>query len=432
MPGPRYVLLGLAGARSTWFRDVAQWANASSIPSEFVKCLSAEEVRARLSGGRAFSALLVDAALPVLDRDLVDTAKQAGCAVIVVDDQRRGREWVTLGANALLPSTFSRKDLLEVLAAHTVMIGRSDGIASGMTSPEAMSWQAPMAVVCGSGGTGTSTVAMALSQGLASDVRFSGSVILADFALRGEQAMLHDARDVAPGVQELVEAFRAGNPAAEEIRSIAYAVDQRRYALLLGLRRPRAWSSIRPRAFAAALDGLRQCYRAVVADVDADVEGEDEGGSMDVEERHTMARTAISAADVVFVVGMPGMKGLYSNVRVVSELLSFGVPAQRVVPVFNRSLRSGRARTELTAAFTSLLPDWAGPELNSPMHLPERRVDEALRDGVRLPTTLSQPLARMFDDVLRKADDEARRPVALERVVPGSIGHWDSAEVADG
>ena len=420
------------GARSTWFREVAQWANASSIPCEFVKCVSAEEVRARLAGGRVFSALLVDAALPSLDRDLVEATQHAACAVIVVDDHRRGREWINLGANALLPPAFSRKDLIDVLAAHSAMIGRSEGNTVSEASTDGSRWHAPLAAVCGPGGTGASTVAMALAQGLGADVRLGGSVILADFALQGEQAMLHDARDVAPGVQELVEAFRAGDPAPDEIRSVAYVVDQRRYALLLGLRRPRAWSSIRPRAFAAALVGLRRCYRAVVADVDADVEGEDEGGSIDVEERHTMARTTIAAADVTFVVGLPGMKGLYSTVRVVSDLLAFGVPAQRVVPVFNRSLRSSRARAEVTSAFTSLLPDWAGPDLNAPLHLPERKVDEALRDGVRLPTALSQPLARTFHDVLQTADDEARRPEALQRVVPGSMGHWDGDDVADG
>lgn len=31
MAAPRYVVLGLANARSTWFRDVAQWSNASAV-----------------------------------------------------------------------------------------------------------------------------------------------------------------------------------------------------------------------------------------------------------------------------------------------------------------------------------------------------------------------------------------------------------------
>ena len=34
----RFVVLGLAQARSSWFRNVAQWSNSASIPVEFVKC----------------------------------------------------------------------------------------------------------------------------------------------------------------------------------------------------------------------------------------------------------------------------------------------------------------------------------------------------------------------------------------------------------
>ena len=79
MAGARFVLLGLAQVRSDWFREVSQWATTGAIAAEFVKCVSAEEVRARLAGGRQFSALLVDASLPSLDRDLIDTVQAAGC-----------------------------------------------------------------------------------------------------------------------------------------------------------------------------------------------------------------------------------------------------------------------------------------------------------------------------------------------------------------
>src|SRR5437667_3955566 len=39
---------------------------------------------------------------------------------------------------------------------------------------------------------------------------------------------------------------------------------------------------------------------------------EDAGGSIDVEERHHFARTAVTQADAVFVVGNPTMKGIHS------------------------------------------------------------------------------------------------------------------------
>ncbi|MDP9419863.1 MAG: hypothetical protein M3P53_06925, partial [Actinomycetota bacterium] len=48
--------------------------NGHSLLAEFVKCVSAEELRARLASGRPFSAALVDATLPAFDRDLVDLA----------------------------------------------------------------------------------------------------------------------------------------------------------------------------------------------------------------------------------------------------------------------------------------------------------------------------------------------------------------------
>src|SRR4029077_19561840 len=130
-----------------------------------------------------------------------------------------------------------------------------------------------------------------------------------------------------PGVQELVEAHRAGRPAPEEVRALTFAVDERGYHLMLGLRRSRHWAGIRPRSFAASFDSLRRAYHVVVCDIDADFEGEAEGGSIDVEERNTMARHPALRADAVIAVGSPTMKGLHSLVRVLHDLLTVGVAA---------------------------------------------------------------------------------------------------------
>ena len=53
MAGERYVVLGLAPARSAWFRSVGLWANSGALPAEFLKCMSAEEMRARLAWSSA-------------------------------------------------------------------------------------------------------------------------------------------------------------------------------------------------------------------------------------------------------------------------------------------------------------------------------------------------------------------------------------------
>jgi hypothetical protein len=249
-------------------------------------------------------------------------------------------------------------------------------------------------------------------------------VLLADLRLRAEQAVLHDAGDVLPCVQELVEAHRSGQPTADDVRALAFAVPERRYSVLLGLRRPRHWPAIRPQAFEAAFDALRRSWGVLVCDIDADLEGEDDAGSIDIEERNVMARTAAAQADAVFVVGLPELKGVHSLVRVLEDLVSFGVDPARIVPVLNRAPRSARARAGLAAVLAELTSPFAGGRLMNPIHVPERAGVEAdLHDGARLPASLGAPLAGAFKAMLDRPRPE---PVGSspEVVRPGSLGQW--------
>jgi hypothetical protein len=425
----RYVVLGVAPARAAWFRAVAQWSHSASLPVEFVKCVSTTELEARLASARPFSAVLVDAGQPGLDRDLVDAARAAGCAVLVVADGRAAHDWVALGVAATLPFNLSRDDLLEALSAHARPIGHGD-VFDGEAPEETgiPPWRGTIVAVVGPGGTGASTAAIALAQGLGSDVRHGGLVLLADLKLRAEQAMLHDARDVVPGVQEVVEAHRTGRPTAEDVRALTFGVDERHYHLLLGLRRARFWTTLRPRAFEAAMTSLARAFTVVVCDVDADLEGEDDGGSADVEDRNVMARTAVSRADVVIAVGVPTMKGTHSLVRVIDEVVAFGVEPARIAPVFMRAPRSPRQRAQFTTALAQLVAPGAARALLTPAFVPDRRVDEALRDGVRLPGAVVDPLVAAYHAVLAR-NTQAVRPAmtagdVARRVRPGELGAW--------
>lgn len=427
----RYVLLGLAHVRSAWFREVSRWSTSASLPIEFVKAMSLEEVRTRLASGRGYSALLVDDDVPGLDRDLIDAALEAGCTVIVVDSGRTTRSWPELGASAVVPADLDPTTLLQALAQLARPIGQVDAdITSFDADPTSDGYRGRVIAVTGPGGTGASTVAIALAQGLARDPRHASMVCLADLALHAEQAMLHGSPDVVPGVQELVDAHRLGHPSTDAVRELTWPVEARGYHLLLGLRRHRDWTSLRPRALAAALDGLRRGFRLVVADVDDDVEGERATGSVDVEERNSLARTTLSLADVVVVVGSPGMKGLHSLLRCTREVLELGVPAHRVVPLVNRSPKSPRGRAEVTRAYGSLLTaSGADPAVPSPLHLSERRqLDLALRDGVALPEawfgSVPAAVARLLDDLDEGAAPTRAASRAPVPVAPGSLGSW--------
>jgi hypothetical protein len=194
---------------------------------------------------------------------------------------------------------------------------------------------------------------------------------------------------------------------------------------LLGLRRPRDWAVLRPRAFEAGLESLLRSFRVTVADVDADLEGEAECGSIDVEERHLMGRSAVARADVVVVAMSSGLAGVHRGARIVDHLLAFGVDAERVLPVVNRAPRSARQRAEITqslaAAITALR---GGPaSVASPTFVGERRrLDDAHRDSVPLPRPLAEQLRSAAEALLERSP--ARHRVEPEPVTPGSIGSW--------
>lgn len=424
----RYVALGLAPARSEWFTEVARWATTAVLPLEFVKCLASEEAHARLESGRRYSALLVDGGLPGLERDLLDQARAQGCAVIVIDDDPPRRDWFALGALAVLPPSFGREQLIAALDEHAHAVRDPAARAVDGGSDVAPSWQGTLVTVVGGGGTGSSTMSLALAQGMAADPRDRGTVLLADLALRADQAMLHDARELVPGLPELVEAHRVGTPTPGEVAQLTFEVRTRGYRLLLGLRRPRDWAALRPRALEAGLRTLRSSHRVVVADADADLEGEAECGSIEVEERNLLARTAVGHADLVVAVGGPDLTGTHRLRQILSALLDHGVPPARILPVVNRAPRSPKARAARAAALAGLLRathDHA-PPIAGPIFVPERRrLDDTLVDGRSLPAALTDPLTR---GVLAGLDHAARhaphRDTAPEPIAPGSLGSW--------
>lgn len=439
MAAERYVLLGLAHVRSAWFRDLSRSSTTASLPIEFLKAMSIEEVRVRLRGGRGYSAVVIDDGIAGFDRDVIDLALEAGCAVIVIDSGRTNVQWSNLGTSAVLPADFSSTELLQVLAQVATPITRRHESPPPLDGSDARpGYRARVVAVTGPGGAGRSTVSIALAQGLAADARHAGLVCLADLALHADHAMLHASPDVVPGVVELVEAHRGGTPTIDTIRSMSWWVEDRGYHLLLGLRRHRDWTLIRPRAFQAAFDGLRRGFRVVVADIDDDLEGERISGSLDVEDRNAMARSVVQVADLVVVVGAPGMKGLHSLLRVVRDLLDQGVAGDRVLPVINRAPRSPRARAEITRSFGDLLASSTGERsVPTPVHLPMRRnLEMSLRDGARLPepwlASVCGPCVAMLDRDGGDDDTDERSMLEPVAIAPGSLGSWTEQLDGDG
>jgi len=366
----------------------------------------------------------VDGHLPGADRDLIDLARSRDCAVVIVDDDRAERDWSALGASAVVPPDFGRAQLMAVLEAIASPVQRADLAALALASPAASGQAGRIVAVTGPGGAGSSTLAAALAQGLAADGQ---RVVLADMALHADQALLHGTPDVIPGLPELVDAHRAGVPTADDLAELLFDIVDRRYHLLLGLRRHRDWAALRPRAFEASLASLRTAFETTVIDVDCDVEGHAETGSVELEDRNLIARTVFATADIAVVVGRPGMQGVHALSRTIEALVTARVEPTRLVPVFNAAPRSPRARAELTRTINALCAPAVGraSDLAPPLFVPFRRqVEQAHRDASSLPRHLATPLADAVRSALRRSAPVDHTGAEPELVIPGSLGQW--------
>lgn len=418
-PEGRYVLLVTASARSSWPSALSRLATTGAAPIEVVRCVSLAEVKTRLDGGRPFSAVVLDASMPGADRDLADRAQQAGAVLVLVDDGRVERVWEATGAAAVLPLSFDRHQLLDALTTHAVAVRRVEATAP----PEPIEPPAtgPLFAVTGPGGTGASTVSIALAQAIADAGQ---RCVLADLRLDASLAMLHGTPDVAPGVPELLDACRVAMPDAASVIGLTFAVVDRGYDLLLGLRRHRDWTLVRRRATDAALGALRATYHCVVAEIDPDWEGVERTGAPEVEERNTLARSALAAAAVVLVVGRPGLAGIHALVRTVGAAIDEGAEPSRLVPVVNQAPRHPRARAEIQRAVADLSQPVLGRSGDLPpvVFVPHRRATEAChRDGKRLPAPIGQGLWRAVAAVTALVGDRPAPPLP-QLVVPGSLG----------
>ena len=340
--------------------------------------------------------MLIDGGSPESDRDLIAAANRAGARAVVVDAPHVPVDWRALGAHEVVAPDFSREDLVAALTVGPSPVEHSNPLH-------------PLVSVTGPGGTGASTIAIAISQGLAAGSR---QVLLADLRRNAELHVLHHLGAHEAGIGDLVEAHRTSLPEPQRLRELPARVP-RGYGLLAGLRRAVGWSSLRPRSLDATLRGLRTAYDVVVCDIDPDLEGEAEGGSFDVEERNSLSRMAVAHSAAVIVVGGPGAKGAHSLLRVLGEVWSHGVSAQQTIAVVNRGDRLSLERLGVAL-------DQLGAGATRTLLLPEVSLESLLLTDAPLPGGLVAPLTASVEALL--AAGSAPRVSRPERITPGSLG----------
>lgn len=387
--------------------------------------MSVEDLRTRAASGRRFSAALVDGRLPTIDRDLIGGLHDVGIPTLVVESAPDRCDWLALGAVACLAVPVTRDGLQQLLELHASPVAElAHDLEDRAHPPADHRARGPLVAVTGSPGSGRSTISAAVAQHLA-DRRPGPGVVLLDLARRAHQALLHDAGDLVPGIQELVEACRNASLTAHDLRPFTFAIEHRGYALVVGLRRPRDWVTLRARAFAMALESTRRGFELVVADVDDDTEGEAQTGSFDIEDRNLMTRAALSKADVVVVVALPTLTGLRDLVDALQTLGELGVAGPRTLVVVNRAPRSARARAELSRTIADLVDaDDRHPRYAGAVFVAERRnLDLIHHDQARFPTSMTDPAGRAVEAMLHRNPNRTPDP-DLEPVLisPGALG----------
>lgn len=408
----RFVVVGVASTRSPWFSDVARWTTSGLIAAEYTQAMSIEEVRAVLGSGKKISAVIAGSGTIGLDREFMALTTSLDVAVVVVEDHPGAHDWDSLGVAERLPRTFSPDDLRDALERHAKRIDprghRNSAVSVSVDPDEPL---APLIAVTGAGGSGVSTIAMALASGIGSRTPGDGPherTALADLTRSGDLTMYHDVGDVIPGLPELVEAHRGDTPDPETVRDLLFEIPDRPYELLLGQRRNRDSAAMAPLSTAAAIDGLRRSYAFVVADVDPTVDGEAETGSVDIELFNAAQRHAFGVASVLVVVSNPGMRGIRRMSTLLATMGRCGVPAERVLPVWNRAPRGPSARAAMTRLTSEISP------LDQPVHPPlftrhSRLLEDVHHSVGPMPNPLVEPVTRaalaMLDDLGSRVPD---------------------------
>ncbi|MFM7063085.1 MAG: hypothetical protein ACKO04_06300, partial [Actinomycetes bacterium] len=146
---------------------------------------------------------------------------------------------------------------------------------------------------------------------------------------------------------------------------------------------------------------------------DPDVDGMASTGSVEVEERHALARWSVDRADLVLVVARNDLAGLHALAAVRADLHDHGVAPERLLVVLNR-VRGGTARR----VDVGLRRAVGSPFVALP-HVPA--VELAHRAATPLPRRLVQTVGAATSDALRRVQPRAPREGST-RLLPGELG----------
>lgn len=377
----------LSTPRNPWIHEFLRWANSGVLTLHVTKCISTAELRAHLEAVTPGHLALLDAEVPGVSTDLLNLCDATQTQVLLYDDRAmRHSRWQAAGVQHLLTRDSTLHSVSKILQAQ--LIDRvSETPHEFAYEPEA---PGKLIAVCGTGGVGVTSTACLLAQGLVQQLPLDQSVLVSDFSFTADLAVLHDASDVMPCLEEFLDLVRTKHATVHDVRQLTHYVEERGYHALLGIHRAPGWSLVTQRTAHQVLLALRRSFGYSILDLPWALHGERETGFTDLDDYHALARLGASQADLVLVVGRPGLKGLRSLHQLSRSLRDLGVAPERIVRVITAAPKSKRSRAALLRNLEALSDVFLGPVL----FVESFPIETSFFDGVRFPQGVSASLAK--------------------------------------
>ena len=416
------------------------------------RCADLAEVLSVAAAGRADVAL-ISANFPGLDRSVLRDLRDHGVRVVGVfadeTEERTLRQW---GVTWLLADRSTESEVLgqvraaaDTHAQQTVATEDEEGARVDELPHDAPSGErdepGKVLVVWGTGGApGRSVFAAGLAVELA-DV--DGPTLLADIDTYGaSQAQLFGILDEAPGIAAAARLAEAGRLDTVSLAGVAPLIGAR-LRILTGLPRPDRWPEIRSAAIESVLETARSTHRWTVVDIAAAADGDEELSYDTIAPQRNMAtRTALRAADEVFLLGSGDPIGLGRLVRAIDGA---GELTDAPITVVVTKVRASAAGRHPEQQIRQALQRFSGVD---PVLVPDDReaLDAALLAGRSvLETAPGSSLSLAISDLVRerlgltamrssnrRAGRRFRRAGQADRVTGRAAGHAEGRATGRG
>lgn len=291
-------------------------------------------------------AVLVDASLPWVDRDLVTTLRRAGIETIAIGTSARPLEQIGVHC---LPAEAS-PEAVSTLVFGLDAVPAEAGSASVEHASSSNSGQ--LVAVWGAGGApGRSTVALHLAIEAANKGR---RTLLIDGDVWAGSIAQSLELDEAPSITQAARLAADGwpKPITECVQAGPHNL-----AVLVGLARAELWPEVREESWRAVLAAAVLEYDVIVVDLAAPIEEDEELAFDRVPfRRNLVTTTVLEQADEIVMVVASDPIGLRRAVMAHQSLLARTPATAAVKVILNRTPRSGRRLQDCSRAVSA----WIG------------------------------------------------------------------------